>query len=47
MAVIGLCVVVPQRKQIARAGPVYLVLGYATIFLSVLYSVLMLYFATK
>jgi hypothetical protein len=31
----------PQRKLLARSGPFYMVLGYASIAISVLYSVLM------
>jgi hypothetical protein len=45
MAIIGLCWVIPKRKQLAKAGPVYLILGYSAVGLSLLYSVMMLVFA--
>ncbi len=44
MAIVNLCIVLPKRKTIAQAGPVYLVLGYSAIIVSVLYSILMLLF---
>ena len=34
----------PKRKALAKAGPVYLVLGYSSLGLSVIYSLLMLLF---
>jgi hypothetical protein len=37
-------VILPQRKLLAQAGPFFLVLGYASIVLSALYSLLMLLF---
>lgn len=45
MAIISLAWVLPKRKQLLDAGPVCLVLGYTSIALSVLYSLLMLGFA--
>ena len=44
MAIISLVWVLPKRKQLLDAGPVYLVLGYVSVALSVLYSILMLSF---
>ena len=44
MMIIGLCWVLPKRKQLAQAGPVYLILGYSSLGLSILYSLLMLMF---
>jgi hypothetical protein len=44
MLIVSLCVVLPKRKLLAKAGPFYLVLGYSTVGLSVLYSVLMVLF---
>ena len=41
MAVVTLAYVLTQRKTIARAGPVYLIMGYSAIGVSVLYSILM------
>src|SRR5439155_8387378 len=41
MFVVSMCIVLPKRRLLARAGPFYLVLGYSTVGLSVLYSVLM------
>jgi hypothetical protein len=45
MLIICLAWVLPKRKDLARAGPVYLILGYCSLGLSVLYSLLMLFFA--
>jgi hypothetical protein len=45
MAIVGLAVLLPKRRDLAKAGPVYLVLGYSAMGLSVLYSILMLLFA--
>lgn len=45
MAIISLVWVLPKRKELLKAGPVYLVLGYTSVALSVLYSILMLAFA--
>lgn len=45
LALIGaLILILPKRQQLARAGPFYLVLGYSTLGLSVLYCVLMALF---
>ena len=44
MAIICLAWVIPNREQLAKAGPVHLVLAYAALSLSVLYSILMLVF---
>lgn len=35
----------PKRRELARTGPLYLVMGYSSILLSVIYSCLMLVFA--
>jgi hypothetical protein len=44
MALIGLVWVIPKRKRLAQAGPMYLILGYSSLGLSLLYSLLMLFF---
>ena len=44
MLIIDLAVLLPKRAEIRRAGPIYLVLTYSAIGLSVIYSVLMLLF---
>ena len=44
MLIVGLATVLPQRKQLARAGPFYLTLGYAGIAISSIYCVLMMLF---
>ena len=44
IAVIGLLTLLPRRQVLERAGPVYQVLGYSAIGLSVLYSVLVALF---
>jgi hypothetical protein len=41
-AIAGLSWVLPRRAEISEAGPVYQILAYAAVVLSVLYSVLML-----
>jgi hypothetical protein len=46
MVVVNLCVILPRRGEIAKIGPVYLVLGYSAIIISVLYSMLMVIFLT-
>lgn len=43
-AIVGLAWFIPKRHAVAKAGPVFLVLGYASVALSLLYSVLMLLF---
>ena len=40
MAIVAPVYVLTQRATIARAGPVYLVMGYSAIAISVLYSIL-------
>ncbi|NOX55783.1 MAG: hypothetical protein GXP27_15350 [Planctomycetes bacterium] len=45
VAIVGLALLVPKRKELARTGPVFVVMGYSAIILSVLYSLLMLVFA--
>lgn len=42
--VIDLAILLPQRRALAKAGPVYQILAYSAIGLSVLYSFLMLLF---
>jgi hypothetical protein len=44
MAIISLCYVVPKRRTLAKAGPTYLVMGYSSIGISSLYSILLLLF---
>lgn len=44
MLIVDLAWVVPRRREIARAGPWCLVLGYSAIALTVLYSMLILLF---
>ncbi len=44
-AVVGFCLFLPKKKELARAGPVYQTLAYSAMGLSVLYSILMLFFA--
>jgi hypothetical protein len=44
MAIVDLCVILPKRKGLAKEGPLYLVLGYAAIVISVIYSILMFFF---
>jgi Fe2+ transport system protein B len=44
-AIVALVMLLPQWALVRKAGPVYLVMAYSTIVLSVLYSVLMLLFA--
>ncbi len=41
LAIVAPTYVLPRRAAIARAGPVYLVMGYSAIGISVLYSILM------
>jgi Uncharacterised protein family UPF0547 len=40
MAIVAPVYVLTKRKTVARAGPVYLVMGYSAIAISVLYSIL-------
>ena len=44
MLIVSLLAILPQRRDLARTGVFYLVLGYASIAISALYSVLMLIF---
>jgi phage FluMu protein Com len=44
MLLISLAVVLPRRRILTKAGPFYLVLGYSSIGLSAVYSILMLVF---
>ena len=44
IAIISLAVVLPKRQQLARAGHIYVVLGFCAIGISVIYSILMLGF---
>jgi hypothetical protein len=43
--IVGLAVLLPRREEFHRCGPVYVLLGYSALVLSVLYSILMLVFA--
>jgi hypothetical protein len=45
MVILSLAMILPRRSLLARAGPFYLVLGYSTIAISVVYSILMIVFA--
>jgi hypothetical protein len=45
MLILSLAMVLPKRHLLAKSGPFYLVLGYSTIALSVVYSILMIIFA--
>jgi len=45
IAVVGSALLLPKRDQLARQGPLYMVMGYSAIALSVVYSFLMLLFA--
>jgi hypothetical protein len=44
MLIVSLATVLPQRKQLAKAGPFYLTLGYAGIAISSVYCVLIMLF---
>ncbi len=44
MLFVSLAVVLPERKRLMQSGPLYAVMGWASIILSALYSVLMLLF---
>jgi hypothetical protein len=44
MAIIGLVWVLPKRKELARVGPVYQILAYSSLGLSLFYTLLMLLF---
>jgi hypothetical protein len=43
--VLNLAILLPQRRKIAKAGPLYQILAYSAIVLSIVYSILMLLFA--
>jgi predicted RNA-binding Zn-ribbon protein involved in translation (DUF1610 family) len=45
IAVVGACVLFPKHQQLVKAGPLYLVMAYSSIALSVIYSMLMALFA--
>jgi hypothetical protein len=45
ISIVSLCVLLPKRRELAKEGPVFLVLGYAALGISVIYSLLMLLFA--
>jgi hypothetical protein len=44
LAIVAPCYIVPKRAQVARAGPIYLAMGYSAIGISALYSILLLLF---
>lgn len=44
VVILCLILIVPKHQLLGRAGPVYLVLGYSALALSVIYSLLMLFF---
>jgi hypothetical protein len=44
VAILAPCYILPKRATVARAGPVYLVMGYSAIGISVVYSILALLF---
>jgi hypothetical protein len=44
MLIVDLCVILPKRRELAKEGPLYLVLGYTALGISVLYSILWLFF---
>jgi hypothetical protein len=44
MVIVSLALLLPRRKQLVQAGPFYLILGYSSIAVSLLYSLLMLAF---
>jgi hypothetical protein len=44
LAIIAPCYVLPKRATIARAGPIYLIMGYSAFGISTLYSILFLLF---
>jgi hypothetical protein len=41
MAVVAPLVVLPKRKTMAKAGPLFLIMGYSSIVVSILYSILL------
>jgi Prokaryotic RING finger family 1 len=44
VAIIAPCYILPNRETVARAGPIYLVMGYSAIGISVVESILLLLF---
>ena len=44
MLIVDCAMLLPKRKEIAKAGPIYLVLAYTAITISVLYSILVISF---
>jgi hypothetical protein len=44
MAVINLCVILPKRRELPKLGPLYMIMGYSALGLSLLYSFLVLLF---
>ena len=44
MLIIDCAVLLPKRKELAKASPIYLVLAYSAIGISVLYSILIVLF---
>ncbi|MGO8749845.1 MAG: RING finger protein [Thermoguttaceae bacterium] len=44
MAIINCILFLPKRREVADAGPAYVVLAYAAIIVSVIYSILMAFF---
>jgi hypothetical protein len=45
MAFVGAAVLIPKRREIARSGPIYQILSYSALGLSVVYSLLFFAFA--
>ncbi len=45
VAVVSMAMLLPKREQLAAEGPLFLVMGYSSIILSVVFSLLMLLFA--
>ncbi len=41
VAIIAPCYILPKRATVAKAGPIYLVMGYSAIGISVVYSILL------
>jgi hypothetical protein len=44
IAIISACVILPKRKELSRAGMLYLVLGYAALGISTFYTILIGFF---
>ena len=44
LAIVAPCYILPKRATITRAGPIYLIMGYSAIGISVVYSILLLLF---